>query len=439
MVIFRVSIMALSIFLMACSNTQGLNKKKDYQLSLTHMRQGSFDIALKSYPKKEKDGFIQTTETSWIGLLAGESIDKEKLISLGNALPIKETVFLTEEASQFFYQKTPEGYFPAEHEVIFFHIVAAMSFLKLKDFESARVEAKRAAFYLQENFVSHQGSFDSAFLRVWLASIWTALGEWNAAQVDLRRASEISSSHRWAADIANLSSPPQQLAVVLQGVGPDLFWDPKGMQHLTGKGSLKFQKEPLNDLKLVRGKEIAPFKNISTDNSFYSRHQKRNSAIRELLETSDYMVKSSALHLGAGTAKGTAKFARGTLWLTGLVTGLSILAGTIYLAVASGSDEAGEIIGLGATLGLGAYEGLNKAGKSLDRSVVRSVNKSTKKALDLSESYRYVRFIPSAIGWKSLTNSKQKILLMYNEDAGKKSFLKTSNSQSSVEFFFSPL
>ena len=150
---------------MACSNTSGLNKKKDYDLTNIYLKQRAYKAALEAYPKKESKGFIKTTETNWVRLLSGEKANKKEIVAMGNALPLKDTVVLSEEASQFFYQKTPEGYYPAEHEVIFFHIVSAMSFLKLDDLESARVEAKKAAYYLQEDFVSHQGAFDSAFLR----------------------------------------------------------------------------------------------------------------------------------------------------------------------------------------------------------------------------------------------------------------------------------
>lgn len=433
----------LILLQIGCASSRELNKKDDYRLTYTHLKTKSYGAALKSYPSKEKLGFITTTEKSWIGLLSGDSTDLKSIIKMGRQLPAKETTIISDEVSYFFYKKTADGYFPAEHEVIVFHLISAMNLLKQKNTEEARVEAKKAAFYLQDDYVNHQGAFDDPFLRVWLASIWVALEEWSPAQVDLRKASELSETYKWAGELAKKEQLPKKWIVVFQGTGPEIRWNPQGLQqHWTGKGSVQFEIPKHVDVNIsMSEKDVIPFKALSSTD-MYIRHEKRNTAIRETLETSDYMIKSSSLHVSAGAAKGMATAANGVLKVLGVVVGCAIFGGTIYALGKAGAsgDGAGELIALSFGLGYGSFKFLSAAGSNLNKSVNQSVDETLENALDVSRTYRFVRFIPDTIVLANIENSSS-IVNVSSSDSEKnlESFLKVSGKSSTVEFFFQPL
>lgn len=435
---------AISLLLQTgCASSKALNKKSDYKIPTVHLKNADFKMALKTYPKKEKKGFITLTEMSWMRLLNGQSTAFDEIKKMGGQLPEKETIILSEEASHFFYQRTAEGYFPAEHEVIVFHLISSMSLLQQENREAAYVEAKRAAFYLQDDYVSRSGAFDDPFLRVWLASIWVALDEWNSAQVDLRKASELSNSYQWAADLAKLASAPKRWLLAFQGTGPELRWDPKGFQeHWTGRGSLEFDLVNHTKIHFLINDQKQKGHLAKGSSAMYERHQKRNAAIRDALETSDYMMKSSSLYVGAGAAKGMGKMANASFKIVGLALGGAIIAGTIYLLAKSGANSqgAGELAALGVGLGIGSFEKLSAAGSDIDSSVTKSVDTSLDEALDLSKTYRYVRFLPDTL---LLSISEETVgkaqLAVFSEGVKRQPFLKVKTNNGSVEFFFQPL
>ena len=430
------------LFQVGCASSKSLNKKSDYKIPTVHVKNGDYGMALRTYPKKEKSGFITLTEKSWIRLLDGESSNFKELARMGDQLPARETTVLSKEASHFFYQKTAEGYFPAEHEVIVFHLVSAMNLLRQENKEAAYVEAKRAAFYLQDDYVSHAGAFDDPFLRVWLASIWVALDEWNSAQVDLRRAAEISNQYTWAADLAKAGSPPKRWILAFQGTGPDIQWDPDGFhQHWTGKGSLRFQLYEHADMNVEVGDRQVKGHVAKATDSIYRRHQKRNAEIREALETSDYMLKSSSLHVGAGAAKGMAKVANASFKIVGLALGGAIIAGTIYLlAQADSADGTGELAALGFGLGVGSFQTFSDAGSDIDSSVTKSVDKSLDEALDVSRTYRFVRFIPDTLLLVTDDDANSMAQLKVpSENITRDPFLRQKTKSGMVEFFFQPM
>ena len=47
------------------------------------------------------------------------------------------------------YKETEDGYFPAEHELIVFHLVTALAFIQKSRCADALVEARRAGRYLE--------------------------------------------------------------------------------------------------------------------------------------------------------------------------------------------------------------------------------------------------------------------------------------------------
>ena len=396
----------LVLFLAVCTAATGcaskvkLNKQEDYYKATNHLLSNRPVEALIALPETESTGFIQLSEKSWLSLIAGEPLPSAELKKMGKKLPTKETVIVSDEVSHYFYQRTPEGYFPAEHEVIFFHIMNAMVFMRGQNFEAAEVEARKAAFFLQDDYVTHAGGFDSAHLRVWLAAVWAGLGEWNKAQVDLRNAAKQSKQFAWAAELAKRQSAPKHLSLVLQGTGPEPKHDPKGLdQHLTGKGSVNFKEESLGKVYFSENGKLNEAPDQPTALAHYERHLDRNDQIREVLGQSDYMMTSSLVYTGGALAKTGAVAAAGTMIATGVVIGASLIAGTIYLLAQSGSsgEGTGEIAALGFTLGLGAMKLGWDAGTDVATTVNKSVNESTKETLDLARTYRFVRYLPSKV------------------------------------------
>lgn len=427
-------------FQTGCAGTKALNQKQDYQRTTHYLRDAEYKMALASYPKKEQKGFITLTELSWLRLLNGESSSFQEIAQMGDQLPEKETVFISQEASHFFYQRTDEGYFPAEHEVIVFHLIAAMSFLQQKNKEAAFVEAKRAAFYLQSDYVSHTGAFDDPLLRVWLASIWVALDQWNAAQVDLRRAAELSTQYEWAAKLARKNSAPRRWLLVFQGAGPDIEWDPTGFQQVwTGKGSLRFRWPESADIQMTVNQNPVNGYRATDTGEIYERHQERNAQIREILETSDYMLKSSSLHVSGGAAKGAAKITNATFKVVGFAIGAAIVAGTLYVAAQGNGGGTGELVAFGVGLGVGSFQTMSDTGSKIDSKVTTSVNKSLDEALDVSKTYRFVRFIPHRLLMVAGDKLEGDALVTVPTRGTKVSpFLTQKTASGSVEFFFQP-
>jgi hypothetical protein len=276
---------------------------------------------------------------------------------------------------------------------------------------------------------------------VWLASIWVALDQWNAAQVDLRRAAELSVRYEWAAKLAQKNPAPRRWLLAFQGAGPDIEWDPTGFQQVwTGKGSLRFRWPEYSDIRMTVNQSPKNGYQATDTGEIYERHQKRNAQIREILETSDYMLKSSSLHVSGGAAKGAAKITNATFKVVGFAIGAAIVAGTLYVASqANASEGSGELVALGVGLGVGSFQTMSDAGSEIDSQVTTSVNKSMDEALDVSKTYRFVRFIPDRLLLVAGDNLEGEALLTVPTRGTKVSpFLTRKTSTGSVEFFFQP-
>jgi hypothetical protein len=448
-------LVVIAVLCTGCASKMKLNKQEDYFRATNSLLSDKPLLALSELPQTEDSGFIYLSEKSWLSLVSGEPLPSKQLKQMGDNLPTKETVVVSDEISHYFYQQTPEGYFPAEHEVIFFHIVNAMVFLRGENFEAAGVEARKAAFFLQDDYVQHAGGFDSAHLRVWLAATWTALGEWDKAQVDLRNAAKLSEDFEWAAELAKRQRPPKNLSVVLQGTGAEPKHDPSGLdEHLTGKGSVHFREEPLGQVQFQTAGSTTLAADQPTTLAHYKRHLDRNDQIRDVLAQSDYMMTSSLVYTGGAVAKVGGLAAAGAIITTGLIIGGSLIVGSLYLASEVDDPEAaGEIIGLGIGVGVAAISGMWGAGTEVTSTVNSSVDRSTKKTLDIARTYRFVRYIPSKVHlhWgdepigasvkkpKKIVKDGEEQVPYENKAKPLAPFLAATAESSRVQFFYSPL
>ena len=394
-----VGILSFILMLSSCTTLTkaNLNKRTDYAFSSYYLWQGSPSSAREALPLKEDGGFIKTLETAWLNLLAGQA-ETNELQKIGDDLESRKTFRIRREAKSFFYKETPDTYFPSEHEVIMTHLVLGFSYLQQSNYIAARVEAKRAAFYLQNDFKFDE-NFDSAALRLWLATLWTACGNWSSAQVDLRVAANLDSTFSWAKDLANHERPPSTIALVLSGAGVDIRWDQSAKKF---EGGLRFpnliekSSFSLGSIKVSEGASSA---------SWYERHASRIFFIKDLMNDSRYMAESivplsSAAFLntmGAGFGISVAA--------AGITGGAAIGWYGVKALIAAGVKQ-GEILFLpiiaGAAVGITGV----KKGRDIYKDANLASNDLIDENVSPANSYRYVRFLPN---WTYLATSGEKL------------------------------
>lgn len=374
--------MLVGVLLFTSCASQKLLRDQDYDVSLAAFRGGHPQKALEYFPKKESGGFITSVEKSWIHFWNNET-DTSDLERQVRTFEDRKFLSVSREAEYFLFQESEEGYVPAEHEVVAMHLLLAMSFMRENKWQEAEVEARRATYYLQGFFNENQMHFDDPALRLWMAGVWSALGLWNEAQVDLRKAAELSKN----SDLRKWAERPSPAFVILRfhGVGPQMRWvegqtipefEDSGRQPKTG---LSFSTLP-----------------------WYQQHQERNSALRDRLMKSNYMAQYLGVKTGSTSEKAAGKAALVTWAGAGIALGAAIMAGGFYLLTkSSGSGEAaGYILGSGAAV---MTKSVDEA-SSWDARFQRKVVEDEEKSLKALRTYRLVRFLPN---WVSVEISDQ--------------------------------
>jgi hypothetical protein len=382
-----------------CASTT-LLRQKDYQPVRENLRMDQPQLALTDFPtKREHGGFITTVERSYLRLLNGTP-EPGPLVKVSDHLEDREVIRVSKELGHFFYNESEDGYLPAEHEVIWLHLIAGCSFAGQGDREGARVEASRAAHLLQGHYAERTGDFDDPGLRLLLAGLWLHCDEWEHARVDLRRAAEMDPRLRWAKQAAERTRPPEGLVLALVGVGPEPEWRPESTQSkLTSLGALRFQTEnAFEKLKFsdVKDKHLTLSGPLSTG-AWYDRHQRRNSEIRDIVLGSRYLSKAAGQTALTGTGVAATNVVSGTVMIVGVAAAVAIFAGGIYLLAASGASGAGEAVTGIAVLSLGVGKYAVDGAKRLHRDRMSALKTDWNETMDPSLSYRYVRFLPDQI------------------------------------------
>jgi hypothetical protein len=380
----------LGLWLTACTSSQVI-RDSEYKFSEAAFKSGAPEKALEEFPKKEQGGFVTSIEKSWLGLWADKN-DQEDLLKQARTLDERKYTSLSRETGYFFFNESEEGYIPAEHEVIVMHLISAMYFMRAQDWDKARVETKKASYFVETIFSAKQKHFDDPAIRLWLASLWAVLGEWNESQVDLRRAYEMTKDKNIQA-LIDLKSAPKDLSIIFQGSGPFVTWT-------FGNPLPGFNQNP----------DKITYKINYPTLPWYERHQERNTIIRDKIANSNYMSQYYGVLLSKGSEKTLGFVAANTVRLAGLAIGTAIVGGGIYLLAVTGagsasssSDLVGSIIGVGIAAGGTVWEQGSKLAESSDISV--KANEARNKE-DL-KTYRFVRFLPSWISLedKSVVNA----------------------------------
>lgn len=373
-------------FLSACSTRQ-IIRNSEYQYSEAAFRSGDLNQALERFPTKEEGGFVTSIEKSWLGLWNGER-DHSDLMKQVKTLDQRNYTSVLRETQYFFYNESEDGYIPAEHEIIIMHMLNAMYFMRAEQWDEARVEARQAVFFLQNYFKEDQSHFDDPALRIWMAGIWAALGEWDDAQVDLRKAYELSRDKKLLPLLA-LKKAPSNMSVIFDGSGPKIIWK-------EGELTPSFQDESTPPQA-----DIVKFRTLP----WFLRHEKRNSEIRNVVMKSNYMAQYYGLNTNVGAQKSLGFVAGTALRITGVMVGTAIIAGGIYALAASGaSGGSGDVVTGIFVLGLGTGSYIWKSGDKVQKMTYDSADETKTDGLENLRTYRFVRFMPS---WISVTDTDE--------------------------------
>ncbi|MGZ3744515.1 MAG: hypothetical protein ACXWRE_13775 [Pseudobdellovibrionaceae bacterium] len=377
----------LPLFLSACSTSQIIHDS-EYKYSEAAFKFSDPEKALTEFPKKEEGGFVTSIEKSWLGLWADKTNQKD-LLRQTRTLDARNYISLSREAEYFFFAENEDGYIPAEHEVIVMHLISSMYFLRNNQRNEARVEAKQASYFLESIFMANQKQFDDPGLRIWLASIWASLGEWNEAQVDLRKAYELS-RNKALLSLIDQKKPPAELTLIFEGAGPQVDW-----QFGVPLPSFSQKEDPPH------------FKITYSTLPWFQRHEERNTLIRDKISKSRYMSQYYGIQLSKNGEETVGFVSANTVRAAAVIAGTTIAVGGLYLTAAilssgGGGTGGGELLGLPF---IGAWyvgKTLWDKGNKIDENFKSSSHKIENIGKEDLKTFRFVRFMPS---WISLVDS----------------------------------
>lgn len=395
----------LGLLLSACASST-LIRDQDYAPSVKAAQAGHFDKALQDFPPKEEGGFITSIEKAWLTYWKLSDADlqtengvvllNERLGSLQKQILTFEDrkfVSLSRESKYFLFQESEEGYVPSEPEIAVLHLISAQFFLKLGRNDDAKVELRRANFILQGAFDIHQNHFDDPALRIWSGSLWLALDDWQEAQVDFRRAAELSGNLRLK-KLSELRFPPKKLELVFTGATPELKWADKAWQP----SFIEDKEQPSMSYAI----------HFSTY-PWYQQQLQRNTELRTVLLKSNYMAQSLSIKTAA-----TTKRVGSRVWTTTLkIAGVVAVAAGVAAAVAAPQAAYG-IVGIGAMSGFGLWKLSEEEQNRFDEKINAGEDQDFR---DL-RTYRFVRFLPNwiSVAWEE-DKSHPLVMAIQNEHA----------------------
>lgn len=362
-----------SLLLFSCAS-QNLIKDSEYATSHALYKQSEFEKSVEKFPTKENNGFITSVEKAWISFWnkKGDNSQLEKQIK---SIDERQYISISQEAEFFFFNETADGYIPSEHEVIALHLINSMIYMQQLKWDDAAVEARRASYFLQKIFNLDQPHFDDPALRLWLATIWLSLNEWDSAQVDLRRIYEMTSDAN-VKKLLDLKQAPKFFRLYMNGSGPELKWSESSV---TPEFSVQV---PTNGFSSA---------------AWYTRHVKRNTVIRDTVLKSNYMSQYAGIKTGSGVQRAFGYSFGGATRLLGVTLGGAIVVGGIYVMAQSGGSAAGSGEAIGYVVGAGILVGkyLWDAGGTMIDTINKDATEYEKRKFENLRTYRFVRFLPN--------------------------------------------
>ncbi|TGN20192.1 hypothetical protein [Leptospira idonii] len=422
----RLFLLFVFSFYFSCS---GLLVRDDYHPSLSAWADGNAEETLKKFPSGENGSFITILEKSHISFLAGGS-DFKDLEEQAEKSKERLRFSASRELKSFFYLETEEGYYASEAEIIYMHILLGLYYVRTGNYEKGKVQARYAGNLLSGEW-SAEGQFDDPVLRVLLASLWTSLGHWEEARVDLKVAAHLSPKSKILRTFAQSSVPPKEFLVLLGGLGGEPYPSAKANINLIrGMRGLDFvfsgKKSETAWIESGNKPTEGPLYLESETHPWYDRHLTRDNAIHELIEDSKYFQRVTASALKEG-AKGTAKITAAVT--TGAVV-IALGAGVAYLGAKGNS---GDGVGLGVAI---MFAGL-KLGYDWSATAIQESSDNFSKDVDISREYRYVRFLPEYLWLGSSVSELSSPGFKTNGSSGIKTFGKPMG-KNKVRFGFHP-
>ena len=290
--------------------------------------------------------------------------------------------------------ETPEGYYASEHEIIWLHILLSWGYFLKGEKDKSYVEAKIASNLLSTNW-SNEGRFDDPLLRIIIATLWMMNDSWEEAKVDFRVAYNLDKSQKWILKLLELEKPPKDFILVLGGIGPEPEWDPNlKLNPLRGIRGMKFSyMSRRSNLTLGDNTKEIPMTLTPDSKNWYLRHQIRDNEIQDLIQDSKYGQKMLASALKA-TGRSAVGIVGGVMIAT---LGSALGAGIAYLGIETQSTE---ILVLGiSVIPMSIVYGYEIASEQLSESIQDATEE-----LDISEYYRYVRYLPD-YAWVGFSDS----------------------------------
>lgn len=389
----------------------GIAHRSEYQYSVRAWADGDLKKASEDLPRTEKKGFIATLEKAHIQFFL-ENKEYKDLENLVEKSKSRLRFSARESLKSFFYLETEEGYYASEAEIIYMHILLGMYYVRAGDFEKGNVQARYAGNLLSGEW-SAEGQFDDPNLRLLLAALWTSLGEWEEAKVDLRKILQLKPNNTYIKQLLNQPKPPKELFLVFGGPGAEPMMNPTvNLNLIRGLRNLDFAfKGNKSKLSISSSNEKPMDLHLESDTkTWYDRHIIRDNAMSELIEDSKYFQRVTGIALKEGT-KSTARIGA-ALIVTTVISAVG--AGVVYVGAEASS---GDIAALGIAI---IIVGLQTGGKMADEAI-RDAEKNVKRNLDISGTYRYVRYLPEYlwIGYSTKQELEEPKINLPNPEAPK--------------------
>jgi len=186
--------------------------------------------------------------------------------------------------------------------------------------------------------------------------------------------------------------PPPELRVHFYGNGPLLEWK-------EGRFDPVFLPDPFTPLQCTDC--------VRTDR-WFNRHSKRNTELHEQLIKSNFMAQYLGSKALTQTERGLGKVATWGIRLTGVVVGVALVGGVVYLLAQSGASAGGEAISYLMAGAVAVGYGIWKNGRELDHQIESHLLAQDLRKQEDLRIYRMVRFLPTRVGLEiSATNAAE--------------------------------
>lgn len=407
---FILLFLLLPLLLLSACTSKKIIRDYEYVYTVNAARNGNFEKALSEFPKKEKNGFITTVEKNWLGFWVND-VNLNLLQKQTKTFDERKYISISKEAEYFFYQESEDGYIPAEHEVIILHLLNAQIYLTQNKVESAQVELRKANYLFLGFFKFDQNHFDDPALRIWQGALWAASGQWQEAQVDFRRAYEITKNTSLL-PLLNMKTAPAEMTLSFSGLGPELKWIDSQLEPEFIVANSKNQQEA-SEIPSNESEQISSSKQVMTEVSFsseawYKRHIERNHVTRDVLLKSNYMTQFLGIKTSAAAQSVASYSFTTTLKIIGVAAAVVVTAGVLY--VAANTTGSGEALGYIAAAGYGFGSYMWKESERIQDRVNNKIRQEEKEQFEKLRTYRFVRFLPNHISLSLSANSSQKVI-----------------------------